>query len=46
MNKKEFYEAPEWAMRALMLERTPICASPGEPSDDEGYNDPNDGKDY
>lgn len=30
MNKKESYEAPEWGMRVLMVERTPICTSPGE----------------
>lgn len=34
MNKKEFYEAPKWALRALMLERTPICASPGSADGD------------
>lgn len=27
MNKKEFYEAPEWGTRVLMLERKPICTS-------------------
>ena len=34
MNKKEFYEAPEWGTRVLLLERKPICTSPGS-----GYNE-------
>ncbi len=45
MNKKEFYEAPEWALRVLVLERTPLCQSPnnGGISDIEGDNVTDDG---
>lgn len=49
MNKKEFYEAPEWGLRVLMLERTPICTSPDGSWDNSirggstWANDPDDG---
>jgi hypothetical protein len=39
MNKKEFYEAPEWGLRVLMLERKPICTSGDEYGDDDAAGD-------
>ena len=47
MNKKEFYEAPEWGLRTLMLERRILDLSDGVNtadvdggvSGDDTYND-------
>ena len=50
MTKKEFeresYLAPEWGMRVIMVERHILEPSPGNPGDDDDYNDPNNGDDY
>ena len=43
MNKKEFYEAPEWGMRVVMVQRHILDSSPNY--NEDGNDTPVDGGD-